>query len=493
MSAFACVVVPYFAAAALERVEPSLRERPLAAVTGTPPATRVIDANDPARAHGVHPGITEAEARARCPDLSARPLSDAVAAAARHALLDATLVISPRVEDAGGGVVHVDTHGLARLIGDAEAVGKRLVKEARAVGFTAMVGLAESRAAARVAARLGRPVTVIPPGRERAMLAPAPIVVLEPDPKIAAVLTQWGIRTVGDLATLPRAELSARLGAPGVRLHELACGEDRDLFTPYSPPPFYQDAQHVEWELTTLAQVAEVLTLVLERLCARLALRHLVADVVDLDLTLTTAEHHHVRVPFAYPLRDRPAMVTLALQAVESNPPRAAATALAVTAHPVRALPGQHGLWEPRLPASRDLATILTRLSTLVGADAVGSPLLVDSHRPDAVTLTTFALGAAAAATTDPPARRHAQLMLRRVRPPRPITVEADDAPRAVTWNGVRYGVTTAAGPWRLSGEWWDVTGWARDEWDVALADGTLCRVARDLRTGTWLLDGVYD
>ncbi|HYE93675.1 MAG TPA: hypothetical protein VEA38_21770, partial [Terriglobales bacterium] len=347
-------------------------------------------------------------------------------------------------------------------------------------------------AAARVAARLGRAVTVIPPGRERAMLAAAPVAVLEPDPKITAVLTQWGIRTLGDLAALPRAELSARLGAPGVRLHELACGEDRDLFVPYSPPPFYQEAQQVEWELTTLAQLAEVLVLVLERLCTRLALSHLVADVVDLDLTLTTAAHHHVRVPFAYPLRDSAAMVKLALQSIESNPPTSAATALAVTAHPVRALPGQHGLWEPRLPAARDLATILTRLSTLVGADAVGSPRVLDSHRPDAVTLTKFALEGPSATAT-PGAGEHAHLMLRRVRPPRAISVEADEVPRAVTWNGVRYGVTTAAGPWRLSGEWWDVAGWARDEWDVALADGTLCRVARDLRTGAWLLDGVYD
>jgi protein ImuB len=53
--------------------------------------------------------------------------------------------------------------------------------------------------------------------------------------------------------------------------------------------------------------------------------------------------------------------------------------------------------------------------------------------------------------------------------------------------------VVTCAGPWRLSGEWWDVGGWARDEWDVALDDGTLCRIALDLRAGGWFLDAVYD
>ena len=60
-------------------------------------------------------------------------------------------------------------------------------------------------------------------------------------------------------------------------------------------------------------------------------------------------------------------------------------------------------------------------------------------------------------------------------------------------WNGRRYPVKSYAGPWRLSGDWWDIDGWVRDEWDVALADGTLCRLAHDLRTGTWLLDAIYD
>jgi protein ImuB len=85
-------------------------------------------------------------------------------------------------------------------------------------------------------------------------------------------------------------------------------------------------------------------------------------------------------------------------------------------------------------------------------------------------------------------------LALRRLRPPRAIDVTWEsDAPSALEWNGARYRVMTAAGPWRISGEWWDVRGWARDEWDVALSDGTLCRITLDLRTGAWSLDGVYD
>ena len=117
MSRFACVRVPYFAAAAAERCEPELRELPHAIVAGTPPATRVVEASPAAREWAIHPGLTSAEAVARCPALLQRPASDEAVASARHALLEACLAVSPRVEDAGAGIVHVDLAGLRRLYG----------------------------------------------------------------------------------------------------------------------------------------------------------------------------------------------------------------------------------------------------------------------------------------------------------------------------------------------------------------------------------------
>lgn len=61
--------------------------------------------------------------------------------------------------------------------------------------------------------------------------------------------------------------------------------------------------------------------------------------------------------------------------------------------------------------------------------------------------------------------------------------------------------VTQAAGPWRTSGHWWpaqrsapDASGpWDRDEWDVALVDGAICRIFHDRAMDRWFLDGVYD
>jgi len=50
------------------------------------------------------------------------------------------------------------------------------------------------------------------------------------------------------------------------------------------------------------------------------------------------------------------------------------------------------------------------------------------------------------------------------------------------------------AGPWRSSGEWWrlDET-WDHDEWDVELANGTICRLTRDRLHDRWYVAGIYD
>jgi protein ImuB len=535
VSAFACVVVPYFVAAAVERVEPDLRERPLAVVTGAPPVTRVLEVNATARALGVRPSMTESEARTCCPDLTSRALADEAQATACYALLDAVLAVSPRVEDAGAGRVHVDATGLERLVGDATAVGRRLLREARAVGFMATVGLAESRAAAWVAARLGPALTVVPRGREREALAGAPLALLAPDVATAGTLGRWGVRTLGELAALPREGLGVRLGAAGLRLHDLACGLDREPFRAYTPPAFYQEAQGLDWEIETLDALAAVLTPVLDRLTTRLVAGHRAADVLDVDLRLGSGEHHQRRVALAHPLADARAMLSLVRLDLEAHPPPSAVTGISVTAHPVRTLAGQGGLWQPTMPAIRALATVLTRLAALVGPASVGAPHVVDSHRPDAVTLQRFepditrrapvgarsgpgpsprpadkALSGGASDSSRrqiaagrgdgpgperaPASAQRGVLALRRLRPPRQIDVERDgETPASVRWNGKLYRVMQQAGPWRISGEWWDVDGWARDEWDVALDDGTLCRIARDVIGGGWTLDAVYD
>jgi protein ImuB len=73
----------------------------------------------------------------------------------------------------------------------------------------------------------------------------------------------------------------------------------------------------------------------------------------------------------------------------------------------------------------------------------------------------------------------------------RPIRILTDR--RGVT-GGV---VVQSAGPWRTSGEWWNDAqpgrAWDRDEWDVAMADGTVYRLYVERDVGQWFLEGIVD
>jgi protein ImuB len=510
MSRYACLRVPYFAAAAAERAEPGLREHPLAVMKGTSPATRVVEANAQARVAGVRPGMPEAEARAHCLALVGRSACEAMVASAHDALLAAALAISPRVEDAGPGIVYVDLAGLERLFGEAIAIARRLAREARAVGLVGQVGAADTRMAARIAATRARgPANVIPSGHERETLASIPIDVLELSQALGATLERWGVRTLGELANLPREELALRLGPAGLRAHDLARGLDREPFHLYVPPPYWEEAHGLDWELDSLDALGAVVEAVVTRLCARLDAVHLAADTLTCRLALATGGRHDRTVALAVPMYEPKPMFSLVRVILETHPPPAPIVAVAIQVQPVARRPTRRGFWEPPSPALRDLATVLARLTSLVGADNVGSPRVGHAHRPDAFTLESFVAsdpegihegrgvaGAPGPGALNPSSRDSIPtLALRRLRPPRPVEVEViGDRPALVNLSPtVALRVVACTGPWRGSGEWWDAHAWARDEWDVALTDHTLCRLAYDRVVGAWFLDGAYD
>ena len=503
MSRYACVLVPHFAAAAAERAEPGLRERPLAIVTGAPPATRVVEGNAAAREHGVAPGMPEAEARTRCPVLALRPATPELVESSTQALLQACLGVSPRIEEAGAGIVHVEIDGLERLFGSDAAIAHRLARLATRVGLPARIGVADSRVAARVAARRASArVAVVPPESDRQSLAAAPLDALELSDDLLATLARWGLTTLGELAALPRKGLADRLGAAGLRAHDLAHGRDLAPFRPYTPPPFWEEALGLDWEIDALPALAVALEMVLGRLTARLAAARLAADALSLRLGLASGGEDDRLVPLAYPLREPGPMLALLRLSLEAHPPPAPVTRIALSASAVALRPAPRELWEPAGPAPRDLETVLARLVTLATPQNVGSPVITDSHRPDAFVLAPFVPPAGGRVEAEGRAGSLATpLALRRLRPPRRVEVATDGTARAGGRRPARLildgrapvRVVTCAGPWRVTGEWWDAHPWSRDEWDVELADGLVCRLARDRIQGHWYLDGVYD
>jgi len=96
------------------------------------------------RRKGSEAGQTLAEARAICPRLLSREASPERERAAAQAAREAASAVSPRVEEAGPGLVYLDVSGLESLIGAIARVARAVVAAAERVGVRAAVGLARA-------------------------------------------------------------------------------------------------------------------------------------------------------------------------------------------------------------------------------------------------------------------------------------------------------------------------------------------------------------
>jgi protein ImuB len=503
---YACAWVPGFAAAALVRQDPVLRDRPVAALRGTGLRT-VVAVTPEAAAGGARPGMSATEAATRVPHLVGRLEDPEAERAAAGALLDAAWATSPRVEILEPGCLVLDLAGLTPLLGDEQGIGERLRGAGEALGLPVHVGIGATRTLARLAARAGARVRVVPPGAEAAFLAPCPLGFLEPPPDLGHALERWGIGTLGALAALPTVALLARLGPAAVRLQALARGADAGPFVPHPPPEPCREAVTLDWDVPALPALAFVLERLLVRLAARLALREAGATALRLTLRLAEGGVHEHRLGIAAPLRDARTLGRLLRTELEALRLPAPVVAVAVEAEPAPLAPLQTDLFTPARPSPRELGEILGRLAALVGADQVGAPVVPDTHRPDAILVAPFPGGSAEPAGNErgipsarparsrpPPWITGAALVRRRLVPPRLARVECRAGqPVRVEAEGFRGAVVAAAGPWQTAGEWWAETAWARAEWDIALPDGTACRLAQDLATGAWAIDAIYD
>jgi len=114
MNRIACFYVPMFPLAARLRSEPELLQEALAIVEGNGNNAHIVAATRRARTKGIRAGHSLAQARSILPKLIARGRDAECERTAQEALLEVAETFSPRVEDAGDGIVYVDIAGMER-------------------------------------------------------------------------------------------------------------------------------------------------------------------------------------------------------------------------------------------------------------------------------------------------------------------------------------------------------------------------------------------
>ncbi|MGA2773020.1 MAG: hypothetical protein ABSG26_19605 [Bryobacteraceae bacterium] len=402
---------------------------------------------------------------------------------------------SPVVEQTAPDTVTLDASGLDRLWGFPQDVAAAIARRASEIRMKVNIALAANPDSAICAARGFAGVSIIPQGDEAKFLGPLPLSWLAPSPELLETLERWGIRRFRDLAALPPLGIAERLGPEGLRLRELARGEAERKLVPLEPPLEFEDQIELEYPVELLEPLAFLLARLLNGLAARLATRALATDELRLRLQLENRATHERTLRLPVPSLDTKALLKLWQLDLAAHPPEAPIVRVWMGMNPVKPRAAQGGLFVPLAPEPVKLELTLARIQAIIGEDRVGSPELVDTHRPGAWGLTNLSQGAGVPSWGPAPRgqiRQSPNFALRVFRPPRAARVAlASGQPGFIAADGIRGQVLELAGPWRTSGDWWTSNPWARDEWDIALSDGALYRIYCEPRG--WFVEGSYD
>jgi nucleotidyltransferase/DNA polymerase involved in DNA repair len=482
----ACLFIPLFPLAARLRSEPDLKGEAVAVFEGNGNAARVIASTRKAREKGLRPGMTLPQARSLFPKLLARARDLESERAAQEALLEIADTFSPRVEDAGEGLVYLDLEGLPALArgessqlsalssqsplprggattaiplschpeervsfpchpeersdeGSApapsiqnpkskiqnsptHALARDIITAAEKASLPLRVGIAASKLAARVAAGLPDSPTVVPEGEEGPFLAPLPLSRLAPAIEIAEMLERWGIRSIGEFARLPEGEVASRLGELGREFHAAARGIDPRPLDPRVPPFDLSEGMDLEWPLVSLEPFLFLGNAALERLVQRLESQGLACVKLETTLKLDPDGCDARSIALPAPTREVKTLLTLVRLELEARPPGAPVGGFTFTAHPDKPRRAQLSLFGPAALSPDRLATTIARLAALLGAGRVGSPRTVNGHRPERFAEVSFA-PPPPPTIARPPRTGRGLLAIRVLRPPVPLEV----------------------------------------------------------------------
>jgi protein ImuB len=443
---------------------------------------------------------------------------------------------SPFVEEVWPDTVVIDVEGCGLCFGSpyelAIIIAKQagVSKETGGLGTSVNVALAANPDAAIHAARRCAGITFTTAGEELTCLGPLPVSALEYSlvniedkraAEIFATLKLWGVRTFQEFAELPVAGVSERLGQEGLHLQQLAGGKTERHLKLKQAAPVFESSIELEYPIAQLEALSFIFARLLNQICASLHDYALATNELQVRMKLESKSAYELKLSLPYSMRDQKVFLKLLLLEAERQPPTEAIVAVAINCEPVKPRVLQTGLFIPLAPEPAKLELTLARLAKLVGLGNVGSPQLLNTHRPDAFGVKRFVVqergskgskkhaGRVAGQIANSKLQTASQnsrfqipdskseirnpqfdiplhnskfeipipkfaMGFRRFRPPLRAVVEAARGyPTEINaWGKERsvYGkVVGLAGPWRTTGEWWRSDLWARDEWDVAV------------------------
>jgi DNA polymerase-4 len=262
-----------FYASVAERDDPSLRGK--AVVVGAGARGVVLSANYAARKYGIRAAMPVGRAKRMAPHAIFVTPDHQRYSEVSAKVMEIFDSFTPLVEPISLDEAFLDVTGARKLLGTGREIAVEIRRQVEASeGITCSVGIAPSKFIAKLASGHCKPngILEIPADRILNFLHPLPVTAIwGVGPKTAETLERLGLRTVADIANLPRATLIRALGqASGASLYELAWGRDYRDVTPNEPDKSISAAETFAQDIDDPEEILQEFLRLTEKAAARL-------------------------------------------------------------------------------------------------------------------------------------------------------------------------------------------------------------------------------
>ena len=475
-------------------------------------ANRVVACSAPARREGVRVNQRRRQAEAACPGLTVVNADPDRDARAFEPVVATVAGYCPLVEVVRPGLAAFAARGPARVFGG-EA---RLLSLLTSSLPTSRIGVADSLFSATLAARQG---LVVPAGQTPAFLVPRDVHELElagldDAPELTSLLDRLGIRTLGQFASLPAAQVMARFGPVGLAAHRAARGLDLRPLDARRPPEDLSVRAELEPPVERVDTAAFTAKALSDQLFDALAERALRCTLVRIEAETEHGEslsrvwrHDGTFTPSALAERVRwqlDGWISGASGTQRGVPrPTGGISLLRLVPEEVVADQGsQRGFWGGSAEADQRAGRVLARAQALLGPDGVVVAVL-QGGRSAAERVRAVPWG-----DEREPLRRNEEPWPGRVPAPAPAPVagggaellDAAGTPVRVDAGGELSSapagldgaaVTAWSTPWPVHERWWDPEACRRRaRLQIVTADGQAFLLA--VEGGRWSIEGAY-
>ncbi|MDF1741697.1 MAG: DNA polymerase Y family protein [Verrucomicrobiales bacterium] len=485
----------------------SNRGIPVALIDDSKRQSVVLCCNPVAEQAGVFAGIPTVQALARCPDLTIKQPSAAAETAAERVLLELALNWVPLIEETEQGMVTLDLSSQPEMHRDDSA--RSLLNRLDSAGLDVVVGMGETPSLARIAAQVAQERGIrlwhLAPENRSGLLEQLPVSVAEISAGLVEKLHLWGVDTLGAFAGLRREMIASRLGEEGVELWLRLTGRLQRPLKPASLELLFEEHYDFEYEVREREPVLFILHRFIERLTIRLSGTGRAATAVHLLLSFSDGSCYGKRLPLPEPTLDEDVLFRVGSGHLETLELKSGISSVRLRLEPSDLIASQQTLFGAGLKNRHHYEETLKRLRQIVGSDRVGSPRPKDTHRPDQFELVPLSAEIdepdhQAALVVEEEGLRYEASGAKQIgatfrRYARRVVAEVefqDEIPTRLDSSRAKGIVTTAYGPWRNEGEWWDHgKAWNRVEWDLELKQKGLFRLVG--KEGEWVVEGYYD